>query len=271
MGTNFFDNYSNDNSFEFINKFNDNRIKYYKSSKFLTLGEARKAAQIHLKGDLIGILDSDDIWLKDKLSNQIKYFDDKKVGLVFSASKYFNSTKQIKVFPYKKIIKKNFYFEFLKKYKIPLETILMRKKYLDCLEYKFNPEYSFISDYDLLIRLSKVCISVYIPEVTAKWRFHSESDTNKFPLKFVNEKEIWINRMLKQSNLETKEFMLLKKLKIKNISGKSRLLIVYSSRYDAYVNLMRSTQINFFWIITFILIIFPFSKKILKKRYQRGF
>ena len=40
-------------------------------------------------------------------------FDEKKVGLVFSASKYFNSTKQIKVFPYKKIIKKNLYFEFL--------------------------------------------------------------------------------------------------------------------------------------------------------------
>jgi hypothetical protein len=77
--------------------------------------------------------------------------------------------------------------------------------------------------------------------------------------------------MLKQSNPETTEFMLLKKLKVKNISEKSRLLIVYSSRYDAYVNLMRSTQINFFWIITLILIIFPFSKKILKKRYQRGF
>ena len=99
MGTNFFDNYSNDNSFEFINKFNDNRIKYYKSfSKFLTLLVRLERLQIHLKGDLIGILDSDDIWLKDKLSNQIKYFDDKKVGLVFSASKYFNSKKTNKSF-----------------------------------------------------------------------------------------------------------------------------------------------------------------------------
>ena len=267
----FFDNFSNDNSYDLIKDFNDHRIKYFRSNKFLTLGEARKAAELHLKGDLIGILDSDDIWLRDKLTNQIKYFDDIRVGLIFSASIYFNNYKEIKVFPYTKFIKKNFYFNLLNKYQIPLETVLLRKKYLDELDYKFDSNFSFISDYDLLIRLSKVCFTVFIPEVTAKWRYHSESDTNKFPLNFVNEKEIWIKNKLNSSSLNNKEIILLKRLESNNNSEKSRLLLVYNSRYEAFSNLIRKTNINMFWVITLILIIFPFSKTILRIRYKRGF
>ena len=116
-----------------------------------------------------------------------------------------------------------------------------------------------------------MCFTVFIPEVTAKWRYHSESDTNKFPLNFVNEKEIWIKNKLNSSSLNNKEIILLKRLESNNNSEKSRLLLVYNSRYEAFSNLIRKTNINMFWVITLILIIFPFSKTILRIRYKRGF
>ncbi len=267
----FYDNCSSDNTKKIINNFKDKRIKYFRSEKYLTLGQARKSAEVHLRGEFIGILDSDDIWLKNKIKDQIKYFNDDNVGLIFSASIFFNDDKEVKIFPYKKFIKKNLYFDLLNKYQIPLETILIRRKFLDNLNYKFDERFSSISDFDLLLRLSKICLTVYTPEITAKWRYHSDSDTNKYPLKFVFEKEIWIQEMLKKNDLVIKEIKILKKLRSKNISEKSRLLLIYNSRYEAFKNLFQRNNINLIWILTLLLIFFPFSKIFLKKRYNKGF
>ena len=82
----FYDNCSNDNTKKIINNFNDKRIKYFRSKKYLTLGQARKSAEVHLRGEFIGILDSDDIWLRNKIKDQIKFFNDDRVGLIISAS-----------------------------------------------------------------------------------------------------------------------------------------------------------------------------------------
>ena len=58
----FWDNQSNDNSKKIINKYNDNRIKYFYSNKKLPLYAARNEAIKKSSGELIAFLDTDDWW-----------------------------------------------------------------------------------------------------------------------------------------------------------------------------------------------------------------
>ena len=54
-----------------IAKSNGSKLKYYRLKNKVSLGEARNLA-IKNKGELIAFLDSDDLWLKDKLFRQVK-------------------------------------------------------------------------------------------------------------------------------------------------------------------------------------------------------
>ena len=70
----FYDNKSNDSSYEILKRFKDNRIKYYASKKKLNLYKARNLAINKCNGSLVTFLDVDDWWIKTKLDKQVKYF-----------------------------------------------------------------------------------------------------------------------------------------------------------------------------------------------------
>ena len=95
----FWDNQSSDNSAKIFKTFKDKRLKYYLSSVHTGLGQARKNAFQKTKGELIAILDVDDVWLPDKLQKQVNCFKDPEVGIVISNVNYFNKKeKKEKIF-----------------------------------------------------------------------------------------------------------------------------------------------------------------------------
>ena len=61
------DNQSTDNSKEVIFSFKDKRIKYFFAENHTGLGKARQLASLKFTGELIAILDVDDIWMREKL------------------------------------------------------------------------------------------------------------------------------------------------------------------------------------------------------------
>ena len=69
----FWDNASNDNSANIAQSF-DSKLKYFCADETVPLYEARNLAFDKCKGSLIAFLDCDDIWLDNKLSNQIEFF-----------------------------------------------------------------------------------------------------------------------------------------------------------------------------------------------------
>ena len=79
----FWDNISTDNSKKIFEKFTDKRFKYYLASKHEPLYRARNLAIKKANGEFISFLDTDDIWLNDKLTKQIKLFSNKNIGLVY--------------------------------------------------------------------------------------------------------------------------------------------------------------------------------------------
>ena len=79
----FWDNKSIDKSAEIFKGFQDNRLRYFCAEELTTLFKARNLAIEKSNGDFIAFLDTDDLWESDKLSLQIKYFDNSQVGVVY--------------------------------------------------------------------------------------------------------------------------------------------------------------------------------------------
>ena len=87
----FWDNLSTDDSKKIIKSFKDNRIKYFKSKKFLSLYSARNLAVKKAKGEFISFLDTDDWWIPSKIQKQISmYKKNKNVQFVYSNCYLFN-------------------------------------------------------------------------------------------------------------------------------------------------------------------------------------
>lgn len=82
------DDCSTDNTDEVIKPYlTDGRIKYYKNEKNSGAAVSRNRALREAKGKWIAFLDSDDLWMSDKLEKQIKYMEIN--GYRFSYTNYF--------------------------------------------------------------------------------------------------------------------------------------------------------------------------------------
>ena len=69
----FWDNKSKDNSKKIFKSFKDKRFKYFLAKKHTNLYEAKNLALKKANGDIIAFLDTDDLWLKNKLQKQVNY------------------------------------------------------------------------------------------------------------------------------------------------------------------------------------------------------
>jgi len=82
----FWDNRSTDKSASIFKSYTDSRFKYYYDPIRTSLGEARKNAIKKATGEWIAFLDVDDIWLSNKLSEQINIINRYKhdnIGLIY--------------------------------------------------------------------------------------------------------------------------------------------------------------------------------------------
>lgn len=80
------DDCSSDNTKEVVSRFNDDRIKYRRLAQNSGASVARNTALKMARGRWIAFLDSDDIWLPDKLERQVSFMEQN--GYSFSYHKY---------------------------------------------------------------------------------------------------------------------------------------------------------------------------------------
>ena len=202
----FWDNQSTDNSAKIFKSYEDKRFKYYYSDLHTHLGGGRARAFSNLKGELIAVLDTDDIWYPEKLSKQVGVFNDEDIGIVISNAhkfsdkikkQYFNKFKPESGYVFEKLL--NNYF-------VCLPTLMFRKSFAKKLNRQFDPEFNYISDFDLVLRLSKICKLQYIDEILAGWRLHGKNASLEKPFLFTDEKESWIKKLLRENKNIYNEF-----------------------------------------------------------------
>ncbi len=192
----FWDNVSTDESAEIAQSYGDERVRYFKGEVTVPVGQARNLALAKCRGELIAILDCDDLWYPEKLEKQVPLFlADEQVGIVYSDTLFFNSAGKVKQQSTLRTHCRGHCFpELLNAYMISLETVVFRKAALDSLDHWVDEGFEMIEDYDLFVRLGVDWKIDYVPEVLAKWRVHGESGTWQSPDQFVEEKR----RMLEQ-------------------------------------------------------------------------
>ncbi len=264
----FWDNLSTDNSKSIVLSYQDERIKYYKAGKRTNLGEARALAYNKITGEMLTILDCDDIWMQNKLSEQVKYFKQEEVGICYSNTIFFSHKNQMKL--YTDDIRINDSTDSLiTNYHISLETVMLRVRDLKKLEKAFDPDYSHISDFDLITRLSKVTKIVYVPKTLAMYRIHAQSEGNKKPRLFDIEKLKWAKCNL-MNNLFSYEKMALEEL-LRVIKAKTRmesLFPSYKNVKDLFFN-YKIRKNHLFVILSFIPIVGYISIKFRNYLYNK--
>ena len=188
----FWDNASTDNSKKILKKFKDKRIKYYKSKKLLNLYEARNLAVDKSKGKYISFLDTDDLWVKDKLKKQINFLNDNKdFKIVFSnyyVLKESNKTQFIKHkfnLPSGAITQ-----DLLNNYSLGILTVFLERNLFNNLKFKKN--YNIIGDFDFFINISKKFKIASIQEPLAFYRIHESNYTSKAINLYIQEQKQWI-------------------------------------------------------------------------------
>lgn len=84
------DDCSNDNSASMIKEFQkyDDRIKYIKLEKNSGASVTRNTGIKNAKGRFIAFIDSDDIWLPEKLEKQVQYMLQNNLGFTFTSYRY---------------------------------------------------------------------------------------------------------------------------------------------------------------------------------------
>lgn len=78
------DDCSSDNTEEIIKSYTDKRIKFHKNDKNSGAAVSRNKALAMANGRWIAFLDSDDIWVKDKLEKQINFIKENNYAFVYS-------------------------------------------------------------------------------------------------------------------------------------------------------------------------------------------
>ena len=239
----FWDNNSQDKSAKIANSYNS-KIKYFKGNKTIPLGAARNKAIEQCKGEFITFLDSDDIWLPDKLSIQICKMQDYQESILcytdgFNLYEDYKSIKKITAhknvnffegFIFDKLIISNF---------INWQSVMINKN-LAADNLFFNEKLTYSEDHEILLRLS------LIGEITAckvpliYYRIHDNNMSRDYKLIISETEKIYKlfndHIIAKKININIGRALLYGSIAIKLIQQKNvdynnmaRYLIKYSN------------------------------------------
>lgn len=175
------DDASSDHTNDIINelKSKDPRIIYIKHTKNMGAAVARNTGIKNHKGEYIAFLDSDDLWLPDKLEKQLNAIDrpSPNIGVVYSSvlrveaenvffEQSFKGHKSGYI--YKDLLYNNF---------IPSSAILVRGSCFDEIGL-WDDNLTCFQDWDLVLRLSKNYEFIYLPDLLVIQYDQRQSITN---------------------------------------------------------------------------------------------
>ena len=188
----FWDNASTDLSSK-IAKSYDDKLKYFCAKQTTVVYEARNYAVEQANGEFLAFLDVDDWWLPTKLEQQIQFFEDSDVGLVYG--NYWlrdESSAAVKLAHKKRLPQGYIVNELLNQYVVGLLTIVIRKSSFDSLKNGFNPRYNIIGDFDCVIDIAASCKICCVQEPIAYYRRHSNNLSVQQGGKLIRELKLWV-------------------------------------------------------------------------------
>jgi len=175
---------SNDGTLEILNSYG-NKIRVITQND-KGISNARNIGILASKGEYIAFLDSDDLWLPDKLEVQVKFLDEKPstIGLTYSDTFFFPEKdigkfvdirlKNKRAFQIGKPHRGKILKELFKQNFIPASTVVVRKLCFKKVGL-FDESLTISEDKDMWMRIAESFEIDYQNEVLAKIRLHADS------------------------------------------------------------------------------------------------
>ena len=200
----FWDNMSTDLSKNIFQEFKDPRFKYFYSKKHTLLYAARNLALEKCGGEYIAFLDVDDYWEPNKLSMQLKKFEDG-IALVYTNFWILNEYKKTKkiIFFNRTTTPLNI-CSIVANYSICMSSIMIKKSTIVKTGIKFDSRYQIIGDFKMVLDLLKSFNIAYVKKPLVTYRWHGKNTS--FIQKACHLKE------LKQLESECRDEIFIKEL-----------------------------------------------------------
>lgn len=194
------DDCSTDNSLEVIGKFTDSRIGVVKQVQNMGVCVARNTGINVARGDLIAILDADDLFVPDKLERQvIQFLEDKDLDFLWGDAETVDQTQH----PMMKSGEPDVDL-MIKQCYIPACSVMIKTKvmYREGLYRNLKAA----EDWDLYVRmLARGVKAKYLPGVTYRYRVHGSNKT-KADSAELNSKE-YMDVIRNNANIVKKAYM----------------------------------------------------------------
>ena len=179
------DDCSKDDTKTIVASYNDNRIHYLLNERNLGAAETRNRAIKLARGRYIAFLDSDDLWMPDKLEKQIAFMQANSYAFTFSSYQIINEdgSPQNKIL---KMPKSLSYHSYLKNTAIGCLTVVIDRQLTGDF---LMPDIRSSHDMALWLLIMKRGFKAYsLPECLASYRIVSTSNTAK---KWKAAKDVW--------------------------------------------------------------------------------
>ncbi len=209
------DNESKDETFEVINNFKNEKIKYFKIFNNGVIAKSRNLGIKEAKGEWIAFLDSDDWWLEDKLETCVNNMS-KNVDFIYHAYEYnhnprfFGKKKIIKGRHLTKPILNDLLITTIKKGSpICNSSVVVRKEILNKIG-GLNEDKILVGsdDYNTWLRIANISDQfLYINKVLCCYLVHGNNTSNKdmsIPQRLAVNDFIYLLNEEQKINLEVK-------------------------------------------------------------------
>jgi len=184
-------NFSNDHTLDVVARFDDPRIRSIDFSNDGVIGAGRNAGIEETQGKYIAFLDSDDYWYPDKLAKVAQAVEKNPEAGLFGHNQQMIRddilTLETKYGPSPSFTGTMFEHLLFVNDGPSTSATVVERKFLDEVG-GFSEAHDLITveDYDLWLRLAKVCKFHFLPEVLGVHNFHAQSSSAKVELHLNN-------------------------------------------------------------------------------------
>lgn len=249
----FIDNCSTDRTKKIVHSY-DEKIKYYKTEKNVPLGAARNFGLKYCKGEFLAFLDTDDMWLPEKLEKQVKVLDKMQDYFMCYGGVIYINEQGTK---YKSMTPKNesgfIFSNMLVKNEVNMQSVLIRNKNIYIRE-----DLAFSPDYNLWLNISANYNIYVFKESLVKYRVLKNSLTSKTIARWGIEKEISIDDVISKNKELVKKYPIEIKLAYAYAGQlKAKFYMYENRRIDAIKELYKYKFLKKSYFLFFILAFLP--------------
>jgi glycosyltransferase involved in cell wall biosynthesis len=166
------DNMSEDGTKEYIANLKDGRMRYFRNLNNGVIAVNRNYGIEQSQAKYIAFCDDDDLWLSDKLNQQITLLENNsKVAMCYTNAESFNGNQVISSRMVKRCVKHNHFFQLLRGNFIPNSSVVVRRQVFKELGLLTN-DGELREDYHMWLRISKEYPIQGIDRALIRYRVH---------------------------------------------------------------------------------------------------